>query len=140
MHEQYLSMDNINPKYWGKCGWKFLNSIALTYKPEYKENYKLFFSQLQYILPCLECGAEMKRNMYSLDEALTNKETLLNWLLGIRNHIYKNQNRPTKILKDNFDEIFENNNSYKNTMCIIALIVILLLLIFLFYYNKKVGV
>ena len=137
MHEQYLTIDTIHSKYWGKCGWKFLNSIALTYKPEYRESYKLFFSQLQYILPCLECGAEMKRNMYSLDEALKNKESLLNWLLGIRNHIYKNQNRPTKTLKDNFNEIFEDNNAYKNTVYIIVLIVILLILTFLFFYNKS---
>ena len=37
---KYNDINSINPKYWGKSGWIFLNSIALTYKPENKEKYK----------------------------------------------------------------------------------------------------
>ena len=33
----------INPKYWGKSSWIFLNSLGLTYYPEKKKNYKIFF-------------------------------------------------------------------------------------------------
>ena len=88
--EPYKSIDSINPKHWGKSGWNFLNSIALTYKPEYKENYKLFFSQLQYILPCYECGLDIKNSMHSLDDALKSKESLLLWLLKIFDFIFVN--------------------------------------------------
>ena len=37
LNELYKSVDSIKPIYWGKCGWIFLNSIALTYKKELKE-------------------------------------------------------------------------------------------------------
>ena len=42
MIDKFFEIKSINPEYWGKSGWIFLNSIALTYKPEYKEKYKLF--------------------------------------------------------------------------------------------------
>jgi len=119
--------------YWGKCGWKFLNSIALTYKPEYKENYKLFFSQLQYILPCRECGLDIKNSMYLLDDALKSKESLLLWLLNIRNNIYIKQNRPTKTLTDTFNEIYKIDNTTIIVQTMIY-VCILLILVFIYYY------
>ena len=132
-NEPYKSIDSINPTYWGKSGWKFLNSIALTYKPEYKENYKLFFSQLQYILPCYECGLDIKNSMHSLDDALKSKESLLLWLLKIRNNIYIKQNRPTKTLTENFDEIYKIDNT-KTIIQIVLYVCLLLLIIGLYYY------
>jgi hypothetical protein len=133
LKEPYKSIDSINPLYWGKCGWKFLNSIALTYKPEFKENYKLFFSQLQYILPCRECGLDIKNSMYLLDDALKNKESLLLWLLNIRNNIYIKQNRPTKTLTDTFNEIYKVDNTTIIVQTMIY-VCILLILVFIYYY------
>ena len=63
MIDKYLEIKSISPEYWGKSGWIFLNSIALTYKPEYKEIYKKFIMQLPVILPCLKCGENLKNNM-----------------------------------------------------------------------------
>jgi len=133
LKEPYKSIDSIKPMYWGKCGWKFLNSIALTYKPEYKENYKLFFSQLQYILPCYECGLDIKNSMHLLDDALKNKESLLLWLLNIRNNIYIKQNRPTKTLTDTFNEIYKIDNTTIIVQTMIY-VCILLILVFIYYY------
>ena len=132
--EPYKSIDSINPKHWGKSGWIFLNSIALTYKPEYKENYKLFFSQLQYILPCYESGLDIKNSMHSLDDALKSKESLLLWLLKIRNNIYIKQNRPTKTLIENFDEIYKVDNNTSIIIQIVLYVCLLLLIIGLYYY------
>jgi len=134
--EPYMSVNSIKPTYWGKCGWKFLNSIALTYKPENKESYKLFFSQLQNILPCSECGMDIRNSMHLLDDALKNKESLLLWLLQIRNNIYIKQKRPTKTLIDTFDEIYKIDN----TIIIIQIVsyaCILLFIIFIYYYIRN---
>jgi hypothetical protein len=133
LNELYKSVDSIKPIYWGKCGWKFLNSIALTYKPEYKDNYKLFFLQLQYILPCEECGLDIKNSMHLLDDALKSKESLLLWLMNIRNNIYIKQNRPIKTLTDNLNEIYKLDNT--NTLVqIILYVCILLIIVFIYYY------
>lgn len=133
LNEPYKSVDSINPKYWGRSGWRFLNSIALTYKPEYKEKYKLFFLQLQYILPCDECGVDIKNSMYLLDDALKSKESLLLWLLYIRNKTYITQDRPIKTLNESLSEIYktDNTNTYVQ---IIIYICILLIIVFLYFY------
>ena len=34
----YKDITTIDPKYWGRCGWIFLNSIALTYDNKLKES------------------------------------------------------------------------------------------------------
>ena len=139
MIDQYLDIKSIDPVYWGKCGWIFLNSIALTFKPEYKDKYKLFIEQLPYILPCRTCGSNLFNNMEQIDEALVSKENFLTWLLKIRNDIYKEQNRSTKTLKDNINEIFSIKYSYTSEIHTIFItilsVIVLLILIFLFKKN-----
>ena len=139
MIDQYLDIKSIDPEYWGKCGWIFLNSIALTYKPELKDKYKLFIEQLPYILPCRTCGSNLFKNLSGLNDALDTKENFLNWLLKIRNDIYIEQNRPTKTLKDNFNEIFSVKYLYTNELHTVIITVlscvVLLVLILLFKKN-----
>lgn len=139
MIDQYLDIKSIDPNYWGKCGWIFLNSIALTYKPELKDKYKLFIEQLPYILPCRTCGSNLLKNMTEIDKALESKENFLTWLLKIRNEIYIEQNRPTKTLKDNFNEIFSIKYLYTPELHTIVITVVscimLLVLVFLFKKN-----
>jgi hypothetical protein len=138
MNTNYLEIESLNPMLWGKSGWIFLNSIALTYNPKYKDNYRLFIQQLPYILPCKTCGDNLKNNMDTLDQALENKQSFLNWLLMIRNSIYKEQNRPQKTLNDNLTEIFENRrgNSYNqsfNRFVIFSLIVLIAIVCYFIY-------
>jgi hypothetical protein len=139
MIDQYLDIKSIDPVYWGKCGWIFLNSIALTYRPEYKDNYKIFIQQLPYILPCKTCGANLINNIEQIDEALETKESFLTWLMKIRNDIYKEQNRPTKTLNDNINEIFSIKYTYTPEAYTIFITIlsgiVLLILIFLFKKN-----
>ena len=77
--------------------------------------------------------------MNQLDNALENKELFLEWLLKIRNDIYIEQDRPTKTLKDNINEIFSIKYSYTaelHTLIITTLsVIVLLILIFLFKKN-----
>ena len=139
MIDQYLDIKSIDPVYWGKCGWIFLNSIALTYKPENKDKYKIFIQQLPYILPCRTCGVNLINNIENIDEALDTKENFLNWLLKIRNDIYKEQERPIKTLKDNINEIFSIKYTYTSELHTIFItilsVIVLLILIFLFKKN-----
>jgi hypothetical protein len=138
MLDQYLDIKSIDPAYWGKCGWIFINSIALTYKPEFKDKYKLFIQQLPYILPCRTCGVNLTNNMDQLEDALESKESLLEWLLKIRNAIYIEQERPTKTLKDNINEIFSVKYSYTSELhtLIITILSVIILLILIFLFKK----
>ena len=138
MIDHYLDIKSIDPEYWGKCGWIFLNSIALTYKPENKNNYKLFIEQLPYILPCSTCGTNLLKNLPEINDALETKEKFLVWLLKIRNEIYIEQQRPIKTLKENFNEIFSVKYVYTNELHTVLITVVLfaLLLILIVVYKK----
>ena len=96
MIDKFLEIKTIDPNFWGGAGWIFLNSIALTYKPEYKNNYKQFILQLPWILPCDTCGSNLQKNINTIDNALESKENLLRWLLKIRNDIYIDNKTPWK--------------------------------------------
>lgn len=108
MINNFLEIKSIDPEYWGKSGWIFLNSIGLTYEPIYKENYRQFILQLPYILPCKTCGENLKKNIPTLDNALVSKENFILWLINVRNGIYmdNHQNWKQKNFKETFDEIF----------------------------------
>jgi hypothetical protein len=137
MLENYYEISSIDPIYWGKCGWIFLNSIALTYKIELKEKYKQFILMLPYVLPCKSCGLHLKNNLDTLDKALENKESLLNWLLSIRNNIANEQKRKTNTLIDNFNEIFnKNKNNNYNIYFFIILLIVLIIIYFIYFYAK----
>jgi hypothetical protein len=138
MIDNYLDIKSIDPTYWGKSGWIFLNSIALTYKPEYRENYKNFILQLQYILPCRTCGENLVKNIDTLDDALESKEKLLKWLINLRNDIYEENLIPQykKNMSQKFDEIFYKNTDYSLYVYSLILIIVLIFLLFL-YKNVK---
>jgi hypothetical protein len=138
MIDQYLNINSIDPQYWGKSGWIFLNSIALTYKPEAKANYKLFIQQLPYILPCRSCGDNLKQNMISLDDALQSKEDLLKWLLKIRNSISEEHGRPLKTLTDNTNEIFTAHNTSMYNMILTTGLSFIVLIILVLLFKKQI--
>lgn len=139
MIDNYLNIQSIDPQYWGRSGWIFLNSIALTYKPEFKENYRIFIEQLPYILPCKTCGSNLIKNLPELDEALISKENLLNWLLKIRNEIYDENQRSKekKTLHQNFDEIFFKRCDNTMYMYLSILVLVLIFLFVLYKFIKK---
>ena len=134
MIDNYLNINSIDPLYWGKSGWIFLNSIALTYKPEQKEKYKVFIQQLPYILPCRTCGDNLIKNMNTLDNALESKEQFIKWLIDLRNQIYDENLIPQykKNMKEKFDEIFFKQNDYSLYMYLALLIIIFIFLILIY--------
>lgn len=132
MVEIFSEAKSIDPKYWGKCGWIFLNSIALTYEPIHKEKYRQFILQLPYILPCKRCGENLKKNIPNLDLALKSKDNFLKWLINIRNEIYVDNNLEwkQKNFKQTINEIF-NSNSTTNTNSYIYILFCTMILIIL---------
>ena len=138
MIDKFLEIKSIDPEYWGKSGWVFINSIGLTYEPTYKENYRQFILQLPYILPCKSCGENLKKNIHTLDNALESKENLILWLINVRNGIYKDNHTDwkQKNFKDTIDEIFYSYSIKVNTyMWMFFYIIILILLI---YFLKNI--
>ena len=129
MIDNYLNINSIDPIFWGKSGWIFLNSVALTYDTQYKDNYKIFFSQLPFVLPCKSCGVKLKNNLVNLDDALKSKQNLILWLSNIRNEIYESQQRPKISLTDNINEIFYKKNDYKYIYLYILIIIFVILII-----------
>lgn len=133
MIDKFLEIKSIDPEYWGKSGWIFLNSIALTYDISYKENYKQFIIQLPYILPCKTCGENLRKNIYTLDKALETKEGFIQWLINVRNDIYIENNVAwkQKNFKNTFDEIFYSYSSTNNLyMLMFFLTLVLIILIY----------
>jgi hypothetical protein len=141
----YKDIITIDPKYWGRCGWIFLNSIALTYDETLKEKYKEFILTLPYILPCKKCGYHLKESINSIkniDSILINKETFINWFLEIRNNICKDQNKETKNIDNCLNEIFDknednedvNNNEDNQIYYIIILLIILIIIYFIYSF------
>lgn len=85
-------MVNIDPKLWGPSGWIFLHSITMAYSTnptkDEKENMKSFFYSLRHTLPCSTCRTNYANSLskYILtDEVLATRDTLVNWLINIRN-------------------------------------------------------
>ena len=108
-----------------------LNSIALTYKPEFKERYKILLEQLGYILPCENCGENLRKNINNLDDALQTKESFMKFLLDLRNQINIDNKLPLKTMQDNINEIYYPDNSCYIVLSIIILIMLILLYIIL---------
>lgn len=137
-------LNSIDPIYWGKSGWIFINSIALTYEPKNKEAYKQFILQLPLILPCRTCGENLKKNINTLDIALESKETFINWLINVRNGIYMDNNTiwKQKNIKETFEEIFNsnsnlNNFNYNKYLWLLFLIIVIILLLYLLKLSKE---
>jgi len=141
MIDKFLEIKSIDPQYWGKNGWIFLNSIALTYEPANKENYRQFILQLPYILPCKTCGKNLKENIHTLDKALESKENFILWIINVRNGIYMDNhtNWKYKNLKSTFDEIFDSHSTKVNMywwMFFSVLVLIMLIYLLKIEINK----
>jgi hypothetical protein len=142
MIDKFLEINSIDPDYWGKSGWIFLNSIALTYKPEFKENYRQLILQLPFVLPCRSCGYNLKKKIDTLDVALESKESFIKWLIDVRNEVYIDNKVPwkQKNIKETFNEIFYSHTSNVNSywwLFFSVLILISLIYLFKIELNKN---
>ena len=64
-------------------------------KVNYKNNYKNFFLSLEHVLPCSQCANHFKENLYKypLDEALNDRDSLIQWVIDIHNDVNHDNNK-----------------------------------------------
>lgn len=84
----------MDTRFWGPCGWVLLHGIVNNYSENNnsnkKEEYKLFFNSLPYVLPCIYCRRSLTQYYQELpltDEILNNKGTLCKWIYDIHNKV-----------------------------------------------------
>jgi hypothetical protein len=83
----------MNQNIWGPQMWFTLHSITFNYplKPteQDKNNYKHFFTYLQYIIPCTVCQKNYIRHLKEspVEYNLNNREKLVKWLIDLHNMV-----------------------------------------------------
>ena len=101
----------LSTEVWGKEGWRFVHSVALSYplKPtkEDKENYLNFFKSLQYVLPCPICADNFKKKIEKTPPNLENRKTLFHWTVDAHNEVNKENGKKIFTYDEAFDSIYE---------------------------------
>ena len=134
----------MNPKFWGPHAWIFLHSITFNYPKEPtdkdKEIHSKFFKELQYIIPCEKCAYNYKLHLdeYPIEEALGNRESLVQWLINIHNEVNKELGKPLytyeQVIEEYKYKLFNLNRD--DTMVYKVIIACLLIFIIYLIYKK----
>ena len=116
----------IGPETWGPHGWKFLHYVTLGYPKNPtisdKNNYKNFFLNLQYILPCQICSKNYNKHINQIpldDDVLSDRKKLIIWGIKIHNLSSKFGNKKVYSIKEGLQEIKEGfiNSNIKSYYC-----------------------
>lgn len=87
----------LSPQVWGKAGWKFIHSIALSYPniptKEDKENYLTFLKSLQNVLPCPTCADNFRKKLEKNPPNLENRKSFFEWTVDAHNEVNKEHNK-----------------------------------------------
>ena len=140
----------MDPEIWGPPAWIFLHTITLNYpnNPTIydKQNYKKFFTNLNYILPCEWCSKNYNHHLqkYPIDNYLNTKKNLIQWLINIHNEVNKLFNKKT-INYTEFITIYKKIYNKKNTfftihniiIFILIIIILILTILCIYFYNPK---
>jgi hypothetical protein len=110
----------MDPQIWGKAGWKFLFAVAYEYpkSPTYQDidNYKRFFTYLQYVLPCKSYRTQYYNQLVKLpiDPYLTTSVYLFKWVLKMHNMVNNEIGRPLIAHEDVLRVYFQNQIAIGN--------------------------
>ena len=83
----------MNQNIWGPQMWFTLHSITFNYplKPteQDKNNYKYFFTYMQYVIPCTICQKNYIRHLKEspVEYNLNSREKLVKWLIDLHNMV-----------------------------------------------------
>lgn len=97
-----MSID-IDPRFWGREAWIFLQNIAKGYPSNPtlidKNNYKILFDSLKNTLPCSTCRSNYKQHLreFPIINYLKDRKSLLTWVRLVKN---KSNNRNRAINKN----------------------------------------
>lgn len=125
---------SIDPKLWGKAGWKFSTSIVFAYPQnptdDDKRGYHAYFVSLQYVLPCERCRINYARHLKKFPltyETLESPSTMLQWYLNIRNMSNNELGKPSINLEDLVAELWEVNSTPSSSSLILLIIIIIII-------------
>jgi hypothetical protein len=76
----------MHPKFWGNKLWYSIHILSITYIPENKPYYAVFFNSLQFVISCLKCEVEFKRYLKRHPPDFTN---LKQWAIDLHNNVNK---------------------------------------------------
>lgn len=130
----------MKPANWGPNLWRSIHYVALGY-PEFptyeeKENYKQFYINLQYIIPCKFCRIHYAENLTELpmiDLYLDTQIRLFEWTVMLHNKVNRMLNKKEYTLKEAYDLYKLNTNEY--IYYIIACIIVIILMIYFLFYK-----
>ena len=131
----FRSQNNTNVLHFFENRYK----VHTTRSKEVRNNYKRFFTYLQYVLPCEECRKNYVKhfNKLAIDPYLNSADTLFDWILAMHNLVNTELNKPILKRKDIYKKYFNELNIKEgfsvNKKCDIILLVGLLMFLF---YNK----
>ena len=79
----------MDTRFWGPPAWILLHTLAYHYNPNLKLEYRLFFDNLKYVLPCIYCRASFIEytERLPIDTYLDNRDDLFKWLYEIHNMV-----------------------------------------------------
>jgi hypothetical protein len=96
-----MSLKVWGPKVWGPKFWYVFHSVSLSYskhnptKAERKQ-YKYFYEDFQYILPCPTCRRNYYKHLKELpltDRVLRSSKSLFTWTVMMHNKVNKELNK-----------------------------------------------
>jgi len=149
----------MNQNIWGSSMWFSLHTITMNYpnNPTYiqKKDYKNFFNSLQYVIPCTVCRRNYQRHLKELpiEPALTNRKTLVYWLIDIHNMVnseigkkimsYKNViDKYEKIYdKKIFDDVYilKEEKEPSHLLLYVSLFILIVFICIIYYLTKNKG-
>ena len=146
----------MNQNIWGPHLWFSLHTISFNYplKPSEKdkEEYKLFFKNLQEVIPCSVCKKNYKRhlNEHPIEDYLNSRKLLVYWVIDMHNMVNAEIGKKIlsydivlkkyedvykkKILLDDY-EIVKKSNDIDYTKLIYGIFIIFLILLIVNFIN-----
>jgi hypothetical protein len=95
----------LNPKIWGREGWRFIHFVAVTYHPSKQEAYREFFQNLPDILPCPVCGEHFRSNMEKHPPNFKDAKSLFKWTVDMHNLVNLENGKPKYSYKEAFNDL-----------------------------------
>ena len=146
----------MNQNIWGPHLWFSLHTISFNYplKPSEKdkEEYKLFFKNLQEVIPCSVCKKNYKRhlNEHPIEDYLNSRKLLVYWVIDMHNMVNSEIGKKIlsydivlkkyedvykkKILLDDY-EIVKRSNEIDYKKIIYGIFIIFLILLIINFIN-----
>lgn len=127
----------VEPTIFGPHLWKSIHYIAIGAPKKFnnndKQNYKTFFKNLEYWLPCDICSEHYKKNktLLNINDYLESNETLFEYTFLFHNIVNKMLGK-RELKYDEALKLYTSNPNVNSVFCIKNCIIFILLLIIIF--------